>query len=289
MKAARIVLILSFIAVTGVLVVHSQMGILAPTEAMDTLSEGSVGPSTSVLDRLQGDQPAPSRGPSYAEDDYYYEEAETYRSDRSYLQQEATPTPELVRILAGQRIYCAVCGELLEDVFYATELKSLIVGQEVFKDNGEPPDENAGDMIFTHKDVGKVRSDVIGPNCLAQRRHLFRMLEVSTEMNHMDFYGLYVTTDDEFSKLYRDKIENEFSFREIDKVEKVLEWLTDRPVIKNFRMLGQRDDVTAPLIPLFIPRPPYIPIHEVPEGLSSITTEGRPGYKEDYYGDDYYY
>lgn len=182
-----------------------------------------------------------------------------------------------------------MCGELLEDVFYATELKGLIVGQEVFKDDGEPPDENAGDMIFTHKDVGKVRSDVVGPSCLAQRRYLFRMLEVSTEMNQMDFYGLYVTTDDEFSKLYRDKIENEFSFREIDKVEKVLEWLTDRPVIKNFRMLGQRDDVTAPLIPLFIPRPPYIPVHEIPEGLSNIVTEGRPGYEEDYYGDDYYY
>lgn len=63
MKAARIVLILSFIAVTGVLVVHSQMGIIAPTEVMDALNEGSVVllPPCSIVSRESN--PLPRKDP----------------------------------------------------------------------------------------------------------------------------------------------------------------------------------------------------------------------------------
>jgi len=275
-------LFIFFFSISGALIVHSQM-MDFPLEAMDELSEMGTGPSpdASLRDRTGENLTGEGERPDTGTEDYNLPGAEK--------------TVPLVKVLTGRRVYDAITGDLLEDVFYEDLPKDMVMTNPEYKDDGTPPDVKADDLIWTHKDAGKVVRNVIGPDNHIQRRYLFKMIEITSKMDPLEFFGLYISTEDEFSKIYQDRKENELSFQEIDQVRKILEWMTDRTSIKRYRKtdegLYSAEDPTAPLLSLWVPYPPRMPGFNLPEGfnpiLKTLGEKRGPDEKEASAEDDY--
>lgn len=170
-----------------------------------------------------------------------------------------TPTPVMVTVLVGQRIRCAVCGTLLEDV-RRTQVPE-IVAKTNFYDDGTHGDAEAGDGEYTN--ISERDDEFMGPECNALKERLLSLLRYCEDTSSLEFFRLYATTTEPISQITKGR------FEEQERDAKLKEW--DERFLRMFRK--NPDDPTSEFYPLYVPLPPETPRAPMPPGFNPILAE----------------
>ena len=257
----------------------------APSDAMDTLSGGSVGPSAAAplagaravagqpgppmpptpgvpapgAPTALGPSPAATPTPAPAGGYSYYGGYGGYGTAAGVT---ATPTPtptpiETVRVLAGARVTDAVTGELIDDYIYLDHPKTMLEGY--FFDDGTHGDEQAGDFLYSNVSQ---RNDVIGAETHQTLVRTLNSLQSANQMTPLEFYRLHVLTTEAISEIGKWRVE------EAEK-DKLLRGWSQR-FVREF--LKDTNDPTTGFYALYIAHPPMKPgVKTLP-----VTPDWRP-------------
>jgi hypothetical protein len=222
-----------------------------PLDAMDTLSEGSAGPSAGpYMDRAQSAsdaaaaQPQPrARVDEY--DDYDY-------GSGPGPAQPTTPTPTpipVTRVLTGERVSDHISRQILSDIRYVYVPKDEVEGN--YFDDGTHGDEEADNLLYTNISE---RDDVIGAETHKILARLLVALTKSEELNPLEFFRLQVLTTETISEIG--------NWREEEGVRD--KWIREWAIrfVREYRI--NPDDMTSPFLPLYVVPPPPPPSLRVP-------------------------
>ncbi len=170
-----------------------------------------------------------------------------------------TPTPVMVMVIGGQRVRCAVCGALLEDVRRAQVPE--IVAKTQFYDDGTHGDIEAGDGEYTN--ITERNDEFLGPDCNALKERLLSLLRYCEEADSLQFFRLYATTTEPISQITKSRYEEQ------ERDAKLKEW--NERFLRMFRK--NPDDPTSGFYPLYVPIPPETPGAPMPPGFNPILAE----------------
>lgn len=170
-----------------------------------------------------------------------------------------TPTPVMVMVIGGQRVRCAVCGTLLEDVRRAQVPE--IVAKTQFHDDGTHGDLEAGDGEYTN--TTERNDEFLGPECNALKQRLLALLHYCEETDSLQFFRLYATTTEPISQITKSRYEEQ------ERDAKLKEW--NERFLRMFRK--NPDDPTSGFYPLYVPIPPKPPEVPMPPGFNPILAE----------------
>lgn len=223
---------------------------------------------------------------------------------------EATPTPvPLIRVLVGERVYCAVTGALLED---AVPLDVSALEQEKYLDDGIHDNGIAGDGIrgnvetkrdqYIGADANLIKNQLINvignaealePNASIDYRSLrgqlagdpsagflqppsdrakLREMNESETQNVMRFYGLHVGVIN--PEEARPGMPNLLELgRQRD--EALRDW--NNKFLADYRV--DKNDPRSEFYQLYVPKPPELPKYPVPPGYQppQVRGTGQPG------------
>ncbi len=170
-----------------------------------------------------------------------------------------TPTPVMVMVIGGQRVRCAVCGTLLEDVRRAQVPE--IVAKTQFYDDGTHGDIEAGDGEYTN--ITERSDEFLGSECNALKERLLSLLRYCEEADSLQFFRLYATTTEPISQITKSRYEEQ------ERDAKLKEW--NERFLRMFRK--NPDDPTSGFYPLYVPIPPETPGAPMPPGFNPILAE----------------
>ncbi len=170
-----------------------------------------------------------------------------------------TPTPVMVMVIGGQRVRCAVCGSLLEDVRMAQVPE--IVAKTQFYDDGTHGDAEAGDGQYSN--ITERNDEFLGTECNALKERLLSLLRYCEETDSLQFFRLYATTTEPISQITKSRYEEQ------ERDAKLKEW--NERFLRMFRK--NPDDPTSGFYPLYVPMPPEPPQVPMPPGFNPILAE----------------
>ena len=159
----------------------------------------------------------------------------------------------------GQRVRCAVCGTLLEDVRRAQVPE--IVAKTQFHDDGTHGDTEAGDGEYTN--ITEQNDEFLGPECNALKQRLLSLLHYCEDTDSLQFFRLYATTTEPISQITKSRYEEQ------ERDAKLKEW--NERFLRMFRK--NPDDPTSGFYPLYVPIPPKTPEAPMPPGFNPILAE----------------
>jgi uncharacterized membrane protein YgcG len=170
-----------------------------------------------------------------------------------------TPTPVMVTVIGGNRVRCAVCGALLEDVRKGQVPE--IEAKTKYYDDGTHGDVEAGDGEYTN--IVEIDHKYIGPECNAVKERLLSLLRYCEDTDSLHFFGLYATTTEPISQITKERYEEQ------ERDAKLKEW--EERFLRMFRK--NPDDPTSDFYPLYVPLPPEKPTVPIPPGFDPILAE----------------
>jgi hypothetical protein len=217
----------------------------------------------------------------------------------------ATPTPiPTIKVLVGKRVYCAVCGHLLEDAIQLTVPQS---DQEKYLDDGVHDNGIANDGIRGSVEI--VKDQYVGTECNAVKNRLVNVVRRAEEL-----YQPQVMRNSETPLfLFEDAGDRQKRLdiqanRLVDEASTMLFFgyhvmsvnpVTDNPALPNLlEKQQQRDemlrdwnnkfladyrtdknDPQSSFFQLYVPEPPQIPQYPLPAGYMAPQKllEGAPG------------
>lgn len=289
MNIKRILLILTSIIIVIISQnIFAQGGnpFAAPTEAMDTLNNaptGAGGAGQVALDRARtttAAQPVGRGGASSGRGGASFgrggavttvqpvipgaEGAALQPAADGSAQPQAPPEIPKVKVITGEKITCAVCGVLLQDV---TEKEVPEEEQADYFDDGTHGDAEADDGIYTNV---VERKDMIGSECADVLQKTVALINGADELDSMDFYRLHVTTNEPLSALPITRQQ------ERTKDERLKEW--NDKFLRKFRK--DPNDPKSEFYSVYIPPPPEVPSilpPTVPRETTQQATQTRGG------------
>ncbi|GIX44794.1 MAG: hypothetical protein D6691_08055 [Candidatus Hydrogenedentota bacterium] len=215
----------------------------------------------------------------------------------------AVPTPQpMIKVLVGRRVYCAVCGTLLDDAYY---IDVLATEKDKYLDDGIHDNGVAGDDI--RGNVETVKDSYIGPECDTLKNQLIAAIRTAEnlyrppmsvvpnpaislwepsedrrkrleteaqrtadEASTMMFFGYHVmgvnprTSPPELPNILEKAKERDDILRD---------W--NNRFLANFRK--DKDDPKSDYYQLYIPEPPAPPTYSFPPGYRAPQVQGTPG------------
>jgi hypothetical protein len=215
-----------------------------------------------------------------------------------------TPTPiPMIEVLVGKRVFCAVCGNLLEDAF---RIKQPVTEQDKYLDDGTHDNGIAGDGI--RGNVETIKGQYIGAEChdvqnrlinvvnnaenivppriIAQRdqwggydyelpdqreaRLSNRYSRMADQDSVLHFFGVHVATLDPFDP---DPKVPRLLEKEQQRDDLLRDW--NARFLANFRV--NKNDPQSQYFQLYVPEPPQLPKYPMPPGYVAPQTLGQPG------------
>ena len=211
-------------------------------------------------------------------------------------QQGAAPTPTpipTIEVLTGKRVFCAVCGTMLEDAY---KVRVYQTDQNSYADDGLVDNGVAGDGM--RGNVETIRDQYVGAACHEVRTRLINAVRGAEDMRPPSMIGAY-----EESPYYLEDPESrnkrlEAQMRQRAQEESVMHFFryhvatidpTDKSGLPylvqkeeqrdnflaewNNRFLAKfrlkPDDPQSEYYPLYIPQPPLPPTRTLPSGYMS--------------------
>lgn len=271
-KQKMIIFLLSLVTIICIGNVLGQLNPYAPPSAIDNLSGASTGPNpTAYINRARvaAGQPVPANAPAAPPTSPVG--ATAYGAMPPAAPGIApqgtplpggpvsTPQPRLIKVRAGERIYCHVCGLLLQD---AVE-KDVPEDQKAkYYDDGTHGDAEANDGIYSNI---VERKDVLGPVCNELLQRTVATIRNAEQLSPLEFYRLHATADDRLSMLPKSRDEE----RERDM--RLKEW--NDKFLRSYRK--NPNDSTSEFYPVYVPPPPELP--KVPPPTAPQPQQGQPG------------
>lgn len=281
-------------------------GFVAPTDAMDTLNQGPVGPTGAGQQALERAQQLPgAQTPGgLPGDELPGLEAfdlpgagEQIGEAAGRARQALTGT---ITVITGTRVFDAVTGELLDD---PQERQVAAALRDSFFDDGTHGDLLAEDGQYTNVDT---RSDVVGPLNQRVKEQLVKALLVAEQMGPIEFYGLTLLSTQRHRdiprsrawKLVPDEDGPGYMLREVEvdeplTVPKFREVRMERDAklrddwadrfLQEYRK--NKDSLTSEFYPLYIPLPP-VPPSTAPPAPETWQPFATPNVLEDIEGED---
>lgn len=255
---------------------------LAPMNAMNTLNSGPTGGGGTgqlALDRARG-----MGGPMGMNQGLGVpgQPMSPGMTGLSALGQMTGLVEPRVTAIKGNRVYCRVTGQLLNDaqLVYLTEPEA----KQSCYDDGTHGDSEPGDGVWTS--IGEDREDVLSQEADILRRRVQGMVIQAEAREPMDFYLLHAVTLEPVSL-----VESEIKL-EAQRDEKVLSWASK--FLEKYRQ--DPEDTRSPFWPLYIPPPPSMPtstypvgfdLYDLPPELGGATVQEEEQVIEDAGYDDY--
>lgn len=170
----------------------------------------------------------------------------------------ATPTPApTIKVLSGERIYCAVCGMLLEDAVQLTVPQSQ---QDQYLDDGIHDNGIANDGIRGNVETKKDK--YIGPECNTIKNRLINVVRQAENIDPMHFYRYHVMALDPVTAGPNMPSVLE---REQQRDDALRDW--NSKFLADFRT--DKDNPQSEFYQLYVPQPPQVPHYPVPPGYVS--------------------
>jgi len=167
----------------------------------------------------------------------------------------ATPTPEqTVEVLAGNRVYDAVNGALLEDV---VKVKISPADIDKYPDDGVHDNGIAGDNI--RGNVSTFRKQYIGTVSNDIKNRLITLVRKVADTNPLTFYGYHFAAVDPITQ--NPDMPNYLTL-EKDRDEALREW--NNKFLADYRV--DKNDPQSEYYQLYIPQPPLFPQSYPPAG-----------------------
>lgn len=170
----------------------------------------------------------------------------------------STPTPiPTIKVLVGEKVYCSVCGTLLED---AVQLAVPQSDADKYFDDGVHDNGIAGDGI--RGNVKTVRDQYVGPECNVIKDRLINAVRRAEDYDPMHFFRYHVMTLDPVTGGRRMPAQLD---KEQQRDEMLLDW--NNKFLADFRT--KKDDPRSEFFQLYVPKPPQPPRYPVPPGYVS--------------------
>lgn len=163
-------------------------------------------------------------------------------------------------VIEGTRVYCRVCGKLLEEAV-RKQIPATDENKSRYYDDGQNGgDLVANDGIFTNVEISR---DYIGPECAEVRNKLVTLLNRAEKESAVDFFRMRALSNDPISSLAKT----------YDKDAQRDEYLK----IWRNKFLGKYkknpDDANSEFLPIYVPKPPQYPDLSF---QTQLATQGRP-------------
>ena len=176
--------------------------------------------------------------------------------------QPAQPKVEIPKmtVIEGTRVYCRVCGKLLEEAV-RKQIPATDENKSRYYDDGQNgSDLVANDGIFTNVEISR---DYIGPECAEVRNKLVTLLNRVEKESAVDFFRMRALSNDPISSLAK-TYEKDAQRDEYLKIwrNKFLSKYKKNP-----------DDANSEFLPIYVPKPPEYPELSF---QTQLATQGRP-------------
>ncbi len=236
-------IILSLVSITYA---QTLLELEAATAIQDDLASQSLGPNAGYVQRAQNtisgiDQPyVPDPG------DYAMQRGGTQGQIIQQGQQQPQVQIPKMTVIEGTRVYCRVCGKLLDEAV-RKQIPATDENKSRYYDDGQNGgDLVANDGIYTNVETNR---DYIGPECAEVRNKLIKFLNRAERESVVDFFRLRALSNDPISSLPKSYE------KEAQKDEYLKIW-------RN-KFLGKYkknpDDPNSEFLPVYVPKPPEYP------------------------------
>lgn len=180
-----------------------------------------------------------------------------------------TPTPiPTIKVLVGKRVYCSVCGMLLED---AVQLDVPQTDQDKYLDDGVHDNGIQNDGI--RGNVETIKNVYIGPECNTVKNRLVNLVRHAENLTPMMFFRYHVMSLDRITGSAR--MPNTLD-KEEQRDEALRDW--NNKFLADYRV--DKNDPKSEYYQLYVPDPPQVPHYPVPPGYISpqkLRQGGTPG------------